>query len=278
MSKRIGFVDFNLDNYHADVYLKLLRGELAERGFDVVGGTALQAEESRAWAEKNGVAYYDSAAELDAHVDFYAVLAPSNPEVHEALCRQTFPFAKTTYVDKTFAPDLATAKRIFDLADECGVIMQSSSALRYSNVQQRLAELHAPLEHVVTWGGGSSFDEYAIHPLELAISCMGADVERLMRRGSGEQSQLLLNFSNSRSAVVNIYTNANTPYAAALTTATGTDYIAVDGSAIFHNTAAAMLDLFAKGETSVERAQTLMIRRILDAAATAEARAGFIEL
>ena len=27
MSQRIGFVDFDLDNFHADVYLKLLRGD-----------------------------------------------------------------------------------------------------------------------------------------------------------------------------------------------------------------------------------------------------------
>ncbi len=278
MCKRIGFVDFNLDNFHADVYLKLLRGELAERGFAVVGGTALQEKESRAWAKKNDVTYYDSAAELNAHVDFYAVLAPSNPEVHETLCSQVFPFAKTTYVDKTFAPDLASAERIFALADACAVVMQSSSALRYSNVQQRVAELDAPLEHMVTWGGGSSFGEYAIHPLELAISCMGADVERLMRRSLGEQSQLLLDFSKGRSAVVNVYTNANTPFAATLTTEVGTEYIAVDSSAIFHNTAAAMLDLFDGKKTGVEREQTLVIRRILDAAETPEALAGFIEL
>ena len=104
MSQRIGFVDFNLDNFHADVYLKLLRQDLRERGFAVAGATALQIEESRAWALKNQIPYYSSVAELDDHVDFYAVLAPSNPEVHEELCRQVLPFAKPTYVDKTFAP------------------------------------------------------------------------------------------------------------------------------------------------------------------------------
>jgi len=279
MSQRIGFVDFNLENFHADVYLKLLRGELATRGFDVVGATALEEEPSRVWAEKNDVPYYDNIAALDAQVDFYAVLAPSNPETHEELCRRVFPCAKPTYVDKTFAPDLATAERIFALADEYGVAMQSSSALRYTNVQRHLAEQgnSSPL-HMVTWGGGSSFAEYAIHPLELAISCMGADVERLARRSHGDYSQLLLDFSGGRTAVVNIYTNTSTPFAAALTTAQGSEYLAVDSSAIFRDTAAAMLDLFASGQTSIDRRETLAIRRILDAAETTATLAEFVEL
>ncbi|MGY8825997.1 MAG: Gfo/Idh/MocA family oxidoreductase [Candidatus Latescibacterota bacterium] len=279
MSQRIGFVDFNLENFHADVYLKLLRGELATRGFDVAGATALEEEPSKVWADKNDVPYYDSIEELDAQVDFYAVLAPSNPEVHEALCRRVFPCAKPTYVDKTFAPDLAAAERIFALADEYGVAMQSSSALRYTNVQHHLAELvnSSPL-HMVTWGGGSSFAEYAIHPLELAISCMGADFERLVRRGHGDFNQLFIEFSRGRTAAVNIYTNTSTPFAAALTTGQGTEYLAVDSSAIFRDTAAAMLDLFASGQTSIDRRETLVIRHILDAAETTATRTESVEL
>ncbi len=278
MSQRIGFVDFDLNNFHADVYLKLLRGDLQSRGFTVAGATALQAESSQAWCAQNKVPYYYDVDTLDAHIDCYAVLAPSNPEVHETLCQHVFPCGKPTYVDKTFAPDLATAERIFALADQHGVAMQTSSALRYSNVQERLAEMEGDLLHVVTWGGGSSFGEYAIHPLELAISCMGPDVERLHRRGAGECAQLLLDFSDSRTAVVNVYTNTSTPFAAALTTTGGTEYIAVDSSAIFRNTAAAMLNLFECGTASVDRRETVAIHSALDAAKTEAARSGFVDL
>ena len=90
MSQRIGFVDFDLDNFHADVYLKLLRGDLQSRGFTVAGATALKADSSQAWCAKNSVPYYDAVDALDAHVDCYAVLAPSNPEVHEILCQRVF--------------------------------------------------------------------------------------------------------------------------------------------------------------------------------------------
>jgi hypothetical protein len=51
------------------------------------------------------------------------------------------PFGKTTFVDKTFAPDVATAERIFKKADQHKAALQSSSALRYTAVQKVVQEL-----------------------------------------------------------------------------------------------------------------------------------------
>ncbi len=279
MQGRIGFVDYDLDNFHANVYLQLLREELAHRNFAVTACTGQVADSSRAWAERNAVPFYETVAAMDPEVDYYAVLAPSNPEVHEELCLQVLPCGKTTYVDKTFAPDLAAAQRIFALADRHGVAMQSSSALRYTNVQDRVRELGPDtVRHMVAWGGGSSFDEYAIHPLELVVSCLGSSACRLCRRGIGNQSQLLIDFTAGRTAVVNVYTGARTPFAATVTTGEATEYIPVDTSAIFRNTAATMLDLFASGKAAIDPPETLMIRKIMDAAAWPEAQGRFVTL
>src|SRR5687768_14940894 len=109
--RRIGFVDLNLDNYHANVFLQALRGPLAARGFIVAGASGTKTAESRAWAEKNRVPFFENDAALDAAVDFFMVLAPANPELHLDLCRRIFPFRKPVYVDKTFAPDHATARQ-----------------------------------------------------------------------------------------------------------------------------------------------------------------------
>jgi len=226
--KRIGFVDNTLENYHANVYLKLLREDLKDRGYTVAGCTGLYEEVGKAWAEKNGVPYFSKVKELDEAVDCYVVLAPSDPDVHLKLCKKVFPCGKPTYVDKTFAPDLATARKIFKLADKHGVAMQATSALRYTTVQEYVREIgHQKIRHMVTWGGGSSFGEYAIHPTELAISCLGPRVKRVMRRGKGQESQLLLDLNRGRTAVVNVYTNANTRFAASVTTDEGTQYIPV---------------------------------------------------
>lgn len=278
-TKRIGFVDYDLENFHANVYLAAFRNELKARGYTVAGCTAMLAVEGRAWAAKNDVPYYQSIAELDGAVDYYMVLAPSNPETHLDLCRRVLPFGKTTYVDKTFAPDLATARQIFALADEAHAAIQTTSALRYTNVQAYALQADRDgVQHMVTWGGGRSFEEYAIHPVELAISCMGAQAERLMRRGTGDCSQLLIDFSAGRTAVINVYTNADTPFAAGITTAQRTQLLTVDTSRLFIDMAAAILDLFDTGGPGIDRAESLMIRRILDVAHTPEALQGFVSL
>ncbi|MFP4028971.1 MAG: Gfo/Idh/MocA family oxidoreductase [Candidatus Brocadiia bacterium] len=277
--KLIGYVDYELDNYHANVYLKHLREDLTDRGFRLGGCFALEEESGRDWAKKNHVPYFASPGELNEQCDYFMVLSPSNPELHLDLCKLVFPFGKPTYVDKTFAPDTATARKIFELADKHNVVMQTTSALRYTNVQDEIKEMGSPtIEHMVTWGGGRSFEEYAIHPLELAVSCMGPGVESVMRRGAGTQSQLLANFSGGRTAVVNVYTNAQTPYAASITTADETRIIEVKTADIFLNTLSAVLDLFEKGKPDIDRAESLIIQRILDAAEEPEAKAEFIML
>jgi predicted dehydrogenase len=277
--RRIGFLDYQLDNFHANTYLRLIREDLAERGFTVAGCTALKAPEGRAWAETNGVPYYDDPAALNEDVDFFVVLAPSNPECHWDLCRMVFPCGKPTYVDKTFAPDLVTAKRIFDLADRHKVKAQTSSALRYTAVQELARETgRARVRHMTAWGGGRSFEEYAIHPVELVVSCMGAKAERLMRRGTGKQSQLLINYSGGRTAVINVYVKARTPFAASVTTAAETRFVTVDNKTMFRSMASAILDLFESGKVSVDRAESLMVRRILDVAASPRALRGFAPL
>lgn len=277
--RRIGFVDLNLDNYHANVFLQALRGPLESRGFVVAGATGIKVAESRAWAEKNRVAFFENADALNEVVDFFMVLAPSNPEVHLDLCHRVLRLKKPTYIDKTFAPDHATAQKIFALADEQGMPIQTTSALRYTNVQDEVRKLApAKVEHMITWGGGGSFDEYAIHPLELLISVMGPNATALMRRGTPERVQLLIEFTGARTGVVNVFPKANTPFAASFTTEKATRYLEVDASRIFINNQAAILDFFAAGKPNIDRRESLTLMRLLDIARDPAAMKGFVSV
>ena len=127
-------------------------------------------------------------------------------------------------------------------------------------------------------GGGSSFAEYAIHPVELIVSCMGSAAQAVMHRGTGEHSQLLINFSDGRTGVANVYTQGNTPYVATVTTAKVTEVVTVDVSRIFVNNAAAVLELFETREPNIDRQETIAIRRILDVAADPAAKTAFVTL
>src|SRR5690606_941952 len=107
---RIALVDYHLENYHADTFLKLIRGPLHDRGFDVVAATALKVDEGRRWARNNQGQYVDRIDDLADLADCFMVLSPDNPEFHPELCDAVFPMARPTFVDKTFATDLATAQ------------------------------------------------------------------------------------------------------------------------------------------------------------------------
>jgi hypothetical protein len=280
MATRIGFVDYNPDNFHANIFLKILREDLSDRGFTVSGCHALLESEGKEWASKNEVSYFESPEDLNDNADVFAVLAPSNPEVHLELCERVLKYGKTTYVDKTFAPSFEIAEQIFQLSDEHGTAIQTTSSLRYTEVQDWVSENggREAVRHMIAWGPGRSFEEYAIHPVETVVSCMGAEALSLTRRNDGDFSQLIINFSDSRTAVVNVCTNTKTAYAASVTTAEQTAYVAVDTSKLFVNMTAAMLDFFESGKPSIPRGESLMVRRILDAAMAHEACKGFIDL
>jgi predicted dehydrogenase len=276
---RIGFVDKKLENFHANIFLKAYRDALKNRGATVAGCFALDQDNGKAWAAHNDVPSFSTVDQLNNNVDAFMILAPSNPELHLKLAEMIFPFGKTTYVDKTFAPDLATAEKIFALADQHKTAVQTTSALRYTNVQDHIKTSKLPpIQHMIAWGGGSNFAEYAIHPLELIVSIMGPDATHVMRRGQGDFSQLLINFTDDRTAVASVYTKGETPYAAAITTEKKTELLNVDVGKIFINNASAVLDLFESGKPSIDRRETLTIRKILDAAENSAAFDGFVEL
>jgi predicted dehydrogenase len=264
--KRIGFVDYRLDNYHAEVYLKALRGPLASRGYEVAGATSLERTISRAWAEERSLPYFSSIAELNDAVDCYVVLAPSNPELHLELCQETLPFGKMTFVDKTFAPDELTARAIFALADACEAPIQTTSALRSTAVQAFIRELPSPVQSLTIFSSGTSFEEYGIHPVELAVSCLGHDVVSLMRFGPEQHPQWLLQFSGERTAVIDFNPEIEIPFSAIVSTQQGHDRIEVDGATLFLDAAASILDFFDAGRPLIDRRESLAVRRILDVA------------
>lgn len=265
--KRIGFVDDQLDNFHANTYLALMRNQLQDRGWTVTACTSLNHAQGKLWAEKKEVPYFTDLQAMNGQVDAYMILAPSTPSTHWDMCQSIFPFGKPTYVDKTFAPDETTAKAIFELADRHQVIVQTSSALRYTNVQDIVRQQQRPPQQMIAWGSGTSFGEYAIHPVEMIVSLMGPQATALMRTGTPERSQLLIRFSQDRLAIANVYINSQTPFAASLSDKKGTQYVPVEAGHIFRNTMAAILDMFDQQRVDIDRQESLMVRRILDVAA-----------
>ncbi len=277
-AKRIGFVDDDLNNFHANTYLDALRGPLAERGYEVAGAYALQAATGRSWAEEKGVAYHETIEALAAEVDCFAVLAPSTPETHLALCEQVLPHGKPTFVDKTFAPDPATGDRIFAIADEHSTPIQTTSALRTTNVQAEVAKMDELLVSLAQWAGGASFEEYGIHPVELAVSCLGLAPERLTMAGAEHHPTIVIEFSDDRIATIDFNAAEYVPFAAVVTGDRSCKVMVVDDSRLFVDAAGAILDFYDAGEALVPREETRAILRVLQAAKNPAAREGWVAI
>ncbi|TWT41405.1 Gfo/Idh/MocA family protein [Botrimarina hoheduenensis] len=279
---RIGFVDDALDNFHANTYLAALRGPLADRGYVVAGATALAGEAAKQWCHAKQVEWFESVDALAAEVDVFAILAPSTPETHWRLCERVLPHGKPTFVDKTFAPDIATAEKIFALADQHGVAVQTTSALRTTNVQAEVAKLTEPLVNLSQWAGGASFAEYGIHPVELAVSCLGPEAQRVYVTGADRHPTIVIDFSGGRVATIDFNAGEWTPFDTVLTTAKGSKPVTVVDTTLFVDAARAILDFFdaaLRGDGPlIDRAETFAVMRILEGVASPAARVKPLEI
>ena len=243
--RSIGFVDYNLNGYHANTFCKLLQTELAGRGWRVSRCWAMDEVTGREWAAKWGVPYTSHLGDMH-DCDGIMVLAPSNPEVHLELARQILPLKIPTYIDKPFAPDLCTAREIFNFADQHHTPVTTTSALRFcrSLQSQCLQTPFKAVRHMQAWGGGASFEEYAIHPLEMIISIMGPEVTRVMKLGDGQHHQLQLEFSGNRTASAFVHTTGSCPFQAMITTEEATRFIDCSQDPIFQDLCSFVLDFF----------------------------------
>lgn len=206
------------------------------------------------------------------------VLAPSDPQLHLEMCEQVLPFQKATFVDKTFAPDRGSAARIHALADRHGTAVQSSSVLRYTSVQEIVEASDPPVQNLYVWCGGASVEEYLIHPVELVVSCLGADATDMMHLGDDSHPQFVLKFSRGRVAIIDFTVGVDVPYSVAVTTPQSTQFECVDMSTLFLNGLSGMLDFFDAAEPQIERVETMLVRTILDVAASPAERNCFRSL
>ena len=198
----IGFIDFYLDEWHANNYPEMLKnasdGEITVRYAYAVKEKqdGLTTDE---WCEKFGVTRCGSIEELVEKSDGIVVLSPDNCELHEELSRLPLKSGKPTYIDKTFAPDLESAKRIFALGERNGTPCWSSSALRFAS---EYAELEDKKIKAATLIGPLDFETYSIHLLEPLMSLMKADAKRVIAVKGDEWHTLSVEFCDGRAAQI----------------------------------------------------------------------------
>lgn len=189
--KRIGFIDYYISEWHANNYPAWIMDANKKLGFEYEVAFAWAEQDispvdgvsTDEWCKKMGVTRCQTIAELCEKSDVILILAPSNPEKHLQYAREALPFGKRTYIDKTFAPDFETAEEIFKIAQENGTPFFSTSALRYA---EELKELTGA-KNLMFAGGGSNFEEYIIHTVEMAVVLLQDPAQQVKVESIGRQ-------------------------------------------------------------------------------------------
>lgn len=198
---KIGFVDYYLDEWHANRYPSRIKEAsggrmevvLAYGMIDAPAGKRTNAQ----WCQEMGITQADSIEQVVEECDAIVVLSPDNCEMHEQLCQIPLRSGKPVYVDKTFAPDYETAKRIFDIAEQSGTPCYSTSALRFAPEYAGIGTVKA----ISSWGP-NSFETYAIHQLEPIMMLMKADPKRVMYLPGDKWYSMVIEFVDGRTATL----------------------------------------------------------------------------
>lgn len=203
--KTIGFIDYYISEWHANNYPKWIKKASDELGYDFVVKYAwaekdvseVDGKTTDEWCRENGIEKCGTIEELCEKSDYLLVLAPSNPETHLRYAETALRYGKNTYIDKTFAPDLATAEKIFALGKKYGTKFFSTSALRYAD---ELKEYAGRCDATTVFGSGASIEEYVIHQVETLVKLMGMGAERVRLERTKDQYILRFSYADGRIA------------------------------------------------------------------------------
>lgn len=267
--KKIGFVDYFISEWHADNYPAWIERICADMGVDYkvayawaeLDTSPVSGVSTDEWCEKFGAERCATIDELCEKSDVIVILSPSNPETHLRYAEAVLRHGKRTYIDKTFAPDAATAKEIFAISEKHGAPFFSTSALRYAT---ELDSVDAPDSILVT-GGGSNLPEYFIHLGEMVIKKMGT-IKRVKATRNGSQWIISAKTASGKDATM-IYGCAM-PYNVYMTKDGREAWKSVK-SPFFDGLIADMLRFFETGKTSFDPAETLAVSRLRDAVLSA---------
>lgn len=265
--KKIGMIDYFIDEWHSNTYLGLFEKANEALGLDykIAYGYAEVEKEGRLtteeWCRKNNIERCESIEALCEKSDNLLILAPANPETHLKYARIALPYGKTTYIDKTFAPDLQTAKEIFAIARAHNTKIFTSSALRFPDEMADLSDVKS----LITTGGGGNLEEYIIHQIEMAVKLCGDESARRVHVFNREKQATVVIDFESKSATLN-YSNSRCGFSVDVETGGDRcDYRKISSETEFYNLIKAILTFFETSALPFDPRETLQVLAIRDA-------------
>lgn len=274
--KTIGFIDYYISEWHANNYPKWIKKANEELGYDFVVKYAWAEKEvsevdgktTDEWCAEYGIEKCGTIEELCEKSDYLLVLAPSNPETHLRYAETALRYGKNTYIDKTFAPDFATAEKIFALGRKYGTKFFSTSALRYA---EELKDYAGRCDAATVFGSGASLEEYVIHQVETLVKLMGVGAEKIRLERTEDQYTLRFLYKDGRKANMVFLETYGLPAGFIPHTADRESAYVAIGSDFFAGLIADILRFYRTGEQPFDPAETMEVMKIRQAVLEAKA-------
>ena len=269
--KHIGFIDYYIDEWHANNYPEWIRKDIADykREYslsyvwaDIEKKGKLTTSE---WCKKHQVSNLSSIEELVEKSDFIVVLSPDDPKEHERLSDLALKSGKPVYIDKTFSYDLDSGIRMFKLAEEYDTPMFSSSALRFSTELSKYPndDVNPETIEFISSIGPGDYDSYSIHQIEVIVLLMGIDVLRIKRLGTKNGRLFVIEYEDGRQA--SLLQMPKAPFRLSIQLNNKDGVFLNSYSDMFPRFIHEMLDFFETKKVPVEKEQTLAIMAIREA-------------
>lgn len=263
--KKVGFIDYYLDEYHANHYPEMLK-ELSNGELEVAYAFAVKNSPGGAtteeWCLAHEVENIPDIKMLVEKSDCIVVLSPDNPEMHEELCKIPLSSGKCVYVDKTFAPSRKIASKLFEIAEKHGTPCFSASALRFASEFSEVKSKE--IENILSYGPGK-FENYAVHQIEPIIMLMGTKAKRIISTGSEKHPGFAIEFEDGRRASFSHH-SYECPFGMAIDCLDGSGSFITVQSDYFRLFAKEMADFFLTGKIKAEHDETVCIISIIEAA------------
>lgn len=206
---RIGII--GLDTSHSTAFTELINGgkEAWAEGFKVVaaypyGSQTIESSYKRIpeyteTVKKHGVKIVDSIADLLKEVDC-VLLETNDGRLHLEQAVEVFKVGKICFIDKPIGATLGEAIAIYAMAEKYNIPIFSSSALRYSPINQQLrngelgkvigADCYSPHSVEPTH---PDFGFYGIHGVETLYTILGTGCQAV-NRVSTEQGDVVTGY------------------------------------------------------------------------------------
>ena len=262
---KLGFIDYYLDEWHANNYPRFINDCVGDEikvayAYGMIASPKTQ-KTSEQWCSEHGVELCSSIEEVIEKSDGLVVLSPDNAEMKEMLSEKALMSGKPVFIDKTFTTGYESGKRMFDLAEKYNTPTYTSSALRYAPDYD---EINRDDVTAINCIGPNDFDIYSIHMLEPMMDIMKTDAKRVMMTASEGYYMLNIEFADGRLGSISGYKYSRFPYMIAV--AGKTEYKVVKAEAPFWPLfTKALCEFFMTKEIKVDHRESLAIMAIRSA-------------